>query len=325
MMDMWNRVNRKYNDIKKDWKADCQFSKKYALLRFKDTVSRQIGLNKISDSAFKKREEYLIKYLRDCLSPVLDKYCNQKTEGEYVPKAPIWVCWWTGRENAPLIVQQCIKSIYNNAGVHPVILLSEKNYSQYLNVPDFILDKMKSGKMGLAHFSDYIRISLLEQYGGLWLDATIFCSKPISDKFFCYPFFTLKSPYKESRFVSKYQWVTFCLGAWKNNLFYSFVKEAFEKYWYENDIAIDYLFFDYIILLAKQNCSYISQLMDNVPNSELHRDDLQAAMNEALSAEQFYNVVQDDTGLYKLSWRENYSKTTTKGEMSVYAFFLSMT
>ena len=127
------------------------------------------------------------------------------------------------------------------------------------------------------------------------------------------------------RYVSKYQWVTFCLGAWKNNQFYKFVKEAFEVYWLENDAAIDYLFFDYIILLAKQNCPYIKQLMDNVPNNELHRDDLQAAMNLKLSAEHFYDVIQEDTGLYKLSWREKYSEKTEDGAMSIYAFFLSMT
>lgn len=324
-MGIWNRVNRVFKELKVEWRSDSYFSKRYAIWRVEDMLFRKIGFRRLSDKAFQKRERFMITYLEACIHEVIDKNKNQSCEGEYADNAPVWVCWWTGIESAPPIVQKCINSICKNAGEHPVNIITENNYKRYITVPDYILKKMESGKMGLAHFSDYLRITLLEKYGGLWLDATIFCSKPIPEDYFHFPFFTLKSPYKESRYVSKYQWVTFCLGAWKNNQFYKFVKEAFEVYWLENDVAIDYLFFDYIILLAKQNCPYIKQLMDNVPNNELHRDDLQAAMNLKLPAEHFYDVIQEDTGLYKLSWREKYSEKTEDGAMSIYAFFLSMT
>lgn len=324
-MGIWNRVNRVFKELKVEWRSDSYFSNRYAIWRVEDMLFRKIGFRRLSDKAFQKRESFMITYLEACIHEVINKYKKQSCEGEYADNAPVWVCWWTGTESAPPIVQKCINSICKNAGEHPVNIITENSYKRYITVPDYILKKMESGKMGLAHFSDYLRITLLEQYGGLWLDATIFCSKPIPEDYFHFPFFTLKSPYKESRYVSKYQWVTFCLGAWKNNQFYKFVKEAFEVYWLENDAAIDYLFFDYIILLAKQNCPYIKQLMDNVPNNELHRDDLQAAMNLKLSAEHFYDVIQEDTGLYKLSWREKYSEKTEDGAMSIYAFFLSMT
>ena len=323
-MGLVGKINKKYRYIQSNWEADIRFSKKYAKLRRKDIISSTIGLKNISDQASKQIEQYILNFLADTIHEVINKYKYLEISGDPVPDPPIFVCWWTGLESAPAIVKQCVKSIYKNAGKHPVNFITAKNYSDYISVPDFIIDKMKSGKMGLAHFADYLRVSILEKYGGLWLDATIYCSQLIPDSFFEYPFFTLKSPYTESRYLSKYQWVTFCLGGWRGNQFYSFMKEAFEEYWSKNDYAIDYLFFDYLIYLAKENCPYIRKLMDSVPENTPHRDDLQAAMNAALPAEQFSQVIQEDTEIYKLSWRETYSEKTNDGKQSLYAYFLDM-
>lgn len=323
-MGLVRKIKKKCKTSFVTWKSDARFSKRYANLRLKDTFYSTLHRTKKSNRAFSEREQFLVSFLKETISGVIEKYRDLHQEGIYTPNAKIWICWWTGLETAPPIVQQCIKSIYKNAESHPVILITQDNYRQYITVPEYILKKMKSKTMCLAHFADYLRVSLLEQYGGLWLDATMFCSEPISEDCFTLPFFTLKSPYRESRYASKYQWVTFCLGGWQGNQFYSFIREAFETYWSENDYAIDYLFFDYIILLARENCKYIRQLMDTVPENTPHRDDLQAAMNAALPAEQFGNVIQQDTGLYKLSWRETYSKLTPEGQQSIYGYFLSL-
>ena len=322
-MGLLGKINKKYRYIQSNWEADIRFSKKYAKLRRKDIISSTIGLKNISDQASKQIEQYILNLLADTIHEVINKYKYLEISGDPVPDPPIFVCWWTGLESAPAIVKQCVKSIYKNAGNHPVNFITEKNYSDYISVPDFIIEKMKSGKMGLAHFADYLRVSLLEKYGGLWLDATIYCSQSIPESFFELSFFTLKSPYK-SGYLSKYQWVTFCLGGWQGNQFFSFMKEAFEEYWSKNDYAIDYLFFDYFIYLAKENCPYIKQLMDSVHENTPHRDDLQAAMNAALPAGQFSQVIQEDTEIYKLSWRETYSEKTNVGKQSLYAYFLNM-
>lgn len=322
-MSLYKKIINKHKLIKNTWVSDIRFSKEYAKLRRKDTIFNALRMRRLSDIAFEKREKYLIEYLSDSIEDVIEKYKDRKDSGLFIKNAPIWVCWWTGIETAPPIVKQCVKSIYNNSNNHPVHLITEKNYQNYLMIPEYIFQKMESKQMGLAHFSDYLRVSLLEHYGGLWLDATIFCSETISEQLFDYPFFTLKGPYQESRYVSKYQWVTFCLGGWKGNVFYSFVREAFEAYWLKNELAIDYLFFDYVILLARENCPYIKELMDRVPENTPHRDDLQAAMNACLPAESFSGVIKSDTSLYKLSWRETYLEVTNEGKESVYGYFIN--
>ena len=218
-MSLLGKINKKYRYIQSNWEADIRFSKKYAKLRRKDIISSTIGLKNISDQASKQIEQYILNLLADTIHEVINKYKYLEISGDPVPDPPIFVCWWTGLESAPAIVKQCVKSIYKNAGNHPVNFITEKNYSDYISVPDFIIEKMKSGKMGLAHFADYLRVSLLEKYGGLWLDATIYCSQSIPESFFELSFFTLKSPYKLG-YLSKYQWVTFCLGGWRGNQFY---------------------------------------------------------------------------------------------------------
>lgn len=323
-MSLFGKIKNYYFSLRKDWRTDVTFSRKYAFLRVKDNIYSKLGLKNASEKAFKRREAILVDYLEKQLKSVIAKYRSTDNIGFYSEKAPIWVCWWAGIETAPKIVQQCVKSIFANSNNRDVYLITKDNYNQFVKVPDFFLEKLNSQKIGFAHFADYLRVSLLEKYGGLWLDATIFCSKEIPDNIFEFPLYTLKSKYCENtRYTSKYQWVTFCLGGWRGNIFYSFLKEAFEVYWSQNEYAIDYLFFDYIIDLARKNIPSIKKNMDKIPINTPHRDDLQAAMNAQLPAEDFEKIIKDDTGLYKLSWRESYSEVTTDGKESVYGYFIN--
>lgn len=316
------RIKRRYEMTIHNWKNDCEFSKKLAWFRLIDDLGGRIGFHELSGWAHSKKDEWILNYLQDMLEPIIQKYKNCGDQGIPVENAPIWVCWWDGERNAPLLVRQCINSIRKNAGGHPVCMISKENYSYYLDVPDYILRKMENKKMGLAHFSDYLRVSLLERYGGLWLDATIFCSDKIPQEYFSRQFFTCKSEVKKGCYLSNFQWVTFCLGGWKHQVFFQFMKEAFELYWREENTAIDYLFFDSLIYIAKENVPSIQKALEVVPINNIHRDDLQAAMNKALPAQEFWNVIKEDTCLYKLSWRETYSKVTSDEKQSVYGYFV---
>lgn len=302
--------------------SDCHFSVYYALLRIVDEMGWRLHLTKISDVAHKAKDKWIIRYLRENLQSVIAQFNYNVDEGVYEPNAPIWVCWWTGESTAPELVRQCIKSVKKHAGNHPVYVIDKDTYSQYLLIPANILKKVEIGQMKLAHLSDYIRVSLLAKYGGLWLDATIYCANTIPEEYFEQSIFTCKSELQENRFVSQMRWTTFVLGGWKENVFYLFLKKAFEVYWQKENVAIDYLFFDYLIELARQDIPAVKRYMDEIPINNIRRDDLQAAMGRAAQGEEFEHIVQQDTVLYKLSWRETYRKETVDGKDSVYACFL---
>ena len=321
MANLSVRIANRAKNTFKAFKTDCSFSVSYGLLRILDELGGRVGLKRISSWAHYKKDKWILKYLKKELEPILKKYHDLNESSTYFPSAPIWVCWWTGEETAPLLVKRCISSIRSNANGHPVKLITRDNYSEYLDIPSYILNKVSSGQMCLANFSDYLRFSLLKRYGGLWLDATIFCSGPLQDELFQMPLFTCKSPPKETTYISRYRWTAFCFGGYREGLLFRFMHDAFNLYWQKNEVSIDYLLVDYLIEIAYSEIPAIRMQLDSVPCNNLHRDDLQAAMNAALPASQFSSVLQSDTSLYKLSWREHYAEQTTDGSDSIYKYF----
>ena len=325
MKALFSKITKRIKMTFVKFKTDCNFSVRYAFLRIKDELGGRIGFKKISKKAHDKKDVWISKYLKNNLSNVIQQYKNDTDLGTNDNNSPIWICWWTGEDTAPTIVKQCIKSIKSNSGSRTVKFIDKNSYSKYISVPDYMLKKAECGDMCLAHLCDYIRIALIEKYGGLWLDSTIFCADVVPAEYFNIPFFTCKSEYQpDFHYLSKLRWTTFVLGGWKGNLFYRFLKSMLEEYWKKEKYAIDYLFFDHLIELAYNEIPAIRKLIDDVPINNLHRDDLQAAMNDALPASEFDNILQSDTVLYKLSWRETYALSTFDGTDSVYAYFLKL-
>lgn len=88
----------------------------------------------------------------------------------------VWVCWLQGMEQAPPLVQRCYRSLQENLKDREIILLTEENYRDYVTFPAHIAEKLASGEITRTHFSDLLRLELLINHGGTWIDATVFCS-----------------------------------------------------------------------------------------------------------------------------------------------------
>lgn len=91
----------------------------------------------------------------------------------------IFICWFQGVDNAPDIVKNCIASwkYYNNDW--NIILLDNTNIIHYVNLNNYVNTQDKN--INPTALSDIIRIILLKKYGGLWVDATTFCNKPLNE------------------------------------------------------------------------------------------------------------------------------------------------
>ncbi len=318
------KVKNKIKSTFKEFKADYRFSFYYALLRFFQNFFSTIRMYKLSSVIRNKRYDWMISFLKNNIKKTISFNKNNNNSG--VPseeKQQIWVCWWTGEDSAPQLVKKCIKSIKNNSPKYNVNFIDKDTYTKYITIPEYMLKKINDNKMLIAHLCDYIRVSLLEKYGGIWLDATIYCTEQLPIDYFNMPVFTCKSVPTECGYLSKKRWVTFVLGGWKQNVFYKFLKDAFEEYWEKYDYAIDYLFFDALIEIARQENSTIRSLLDDIPINNLNRDDLQKAFNDNLISSEFNNIIKKDTILYKLSWREQYKLLTDDGKESIYSYFLN--
>lgn len=318
------RVKGRIDRTLSGWKQDSQFSRKLAVYRMIDELAWRLHFRRLSNFFHSKKDQWILEYLETKSQDIIEKYKFKDNCGEEEDNGPIWICWWTGEDTAPVLVKQCIKSIRKSAKLHPVYFIDRNNYSDYLQIPEFILRKVNNGKMCVANFSDYLRFSLLEKYGGLWLDATIFCAKDIPEEYFQIPMFTCKSNPIQGRYISQYRWTSFCLGGWKHSVCYQFLKEMMENYWKTEESSVDYLLVDYLINIAYSNNSTVKRCLDSVPLNNLKRDELQAAMNTRVSGNELNDILDDETILYKLSWREKYSLTAVNGDESIYSYFLNL-
>lgn len=321
-MGIVSKIKKRQADIKKAYKAEKVFSAKFARCNRRGRIAGMLRIKSVAENSRKKKDDFIVNYLEDTYRSVINKYAADTTLGEKCEDSPIWVCWWTGEETAPPLVKQCIKSTRKNAGKHPVCIVTKDNYCNYLDIPDYIMEKVNDGRMCVANFSDYLRFSLLAKYGGLWIDATIFCSRPIPKDYFDKSVFTCKYFSPDSNCISKSRWTTFCTGGWKGNVYFKFMQEAFECYWQKHDTAIDYLLVDYTIYTAYSHIPAFREIIDTLANNNSHRNDLAQAMVSGKPAEMFDLVINDDTVFYKLSWREKYPLTTADGKKSIFAYYL---
>ena len=318
----FTRIRNRLVITVKSFRSDLYFSPYFAMLRLGSELGGRLHLHKLSQAATEKKNRWIDSYLEKQLKSVCNQFENDTQEGHYAPNAPIWVCWWSGEETAPPLVERCIQSIRKNANGHPIHLITESNYAQYLDIPEYILTKVQNGTMCVANFSDYLRFSLLARYGGLWLDATIYCDRELPEDIFKRSLFTCKGRTGPGAFYSDYRWTAFCFGGYQGNVALRFAQALLDAYWKDNSVSIDYLLVDYLVHLAYRKNATARRLLDELPENNLRRDDLQAAMNAALPASRIDQILQPDTVLYKLSWREKYKAKTENGKESVYGAFL---
>lgn len=101
----------------------------------------------------------------------------------------VWQFWETPT-NPPrtgtCLVSSCMKSInqYIWDGFEQKILNLEDS-KHYVLFPDFVYEKLESKATGftITAFSDILRLALLIQYGGIWVDATILALRPLKDTY----------------------------------------------------------------------------------------------------------------------------------------------
>lgn len=192
-----------------------------------------------------------------------DKYPMKKSN-------KVWACWMQGMEQAPDLVQRCYRSLKENLKDKEVVLLTEDNLGQYVKIPDFILDKLHKGIITRTHFSDILRVELLIQNGGTWIDATVFCSGGdipkymMEDEFFIFQ--NLK-PGSDGSAINMSSWF---MTAWSNQKFLLATRELLYAYWKRNNRMIDYFLLHLFMMIVKDYYKEDWKKITPFPNSLPH-------------------------------------------------------
>lgn len=254
--------------------------------------------NKLRFQKNKVINKWLLKNYKD----LIEKYKNLKEDLNKNYSNNIWIFWWQGLETAPEIVKASIESVRHNCPNYKINIITEENINDYYKIPQNILNKLQNKTITLTHLSDIIRMNLLNNYGGFWIDATIYLTKnPFIEKTFK-NYYTIKFDAENDKTsISRGKWCGFFQGG-SNPLYYKFMVEFFNTYWENEPIMIDYFLIDYAIELAYQNFPEVKKSFDSVPYNNLNIHELQSLLNETFDIKNF-NKLKSVNDVHKLSYK----------------------
>ena len=212
----------------------------------------------------------------------------------------VWVCWLQGMENAPELVRRCYRSLQENLGNRDIIVLTEDNYREYVQFPAHIQSKIDSGMITRTHMSDLLRLELLLNYGGTWIDATVFCSGgEIPDYMLesdLFVFQTLKPGADGQPTVISSWFMTACT----HHPILELTRALLYKYWEKHKDLVDYFLIHDFFQLAIE--AYPEQWAKVMPFSSGTPHILLLRLFEPWD-ETIWNAVTEMTPFHKLSYK----------------------
>ena len=230
----------------------------------------------------------------------------------------IWYCWMQGETALPAIPRLCLESIRKHSSGHDVVFIDAANYHEYVSLPAGVTRLYSEGKLKQAHFADIMRVNLLAQQGGLWIDATMLVTSDLPAEIFSMPFFSIKT--KEiGHYVSRCRWAVFCLGGEEGGLVFRKVAELFDKYLSNTDVFVDYFMFDHFIELLYNHNDEVRRIIDGVPENNANVHQLNRLLCYDFDAGRYAELTRD-TYMFKLSWKTYSTKQLTDNPGSYYNY-----
>lgn len=239
----------------------------------------------------------------------------------------IWQYWGQGMttQDLPEVVKLSFQSVNKYKGDYRVIHLDDQNISEYLDLPDFVLEKKGKNNFRLVFFSDLLRVSLLRAYGGIWIDATILLTDEIPKSILSKDFFVFQ---RNPSTKNKQEWYDFdpSYFCWDSthlvNILSSFMvakkdsyimelwSDLLLHYWKTQDSIYHYFFFQ--ILFEELMVNDLYPLRGEIIDDTLPHI-LQKKAHEPYSAEEFSHI-KKLSSIHKLT----YIKKRTPGSFYDY-------
>lgn len=89
----------------------------------------------------------------------------------------LWLYWHQGWDNAPDVVKRCAATWRERNPTWRIHMLDGENVVGRIELPR-VSERLQLTPMVR---SEIIRIHLLEKYGGVWADATLWCARPLDE------------------------------------------------------------------------------------------------------------------------------------------------
>ena len=221
-----------------------------------------------------------------CYEKVHDKYMyvlkdhKPSKREEQVKSNYLWVSWFQGYDNQ-------------------VVLIDQNNFSRYIDIPDWFLEKWKNGVIDNTKLSNLIRLELLIKYGGIWMDSTVFFS---GTKLPEYITDTDLFMYAENGLGDIRMGATWLISAKSNNNILRATRDVYLEYWKKENNLIEYFLITFCIKMAAEKYPEEWKAMPKIP-----------AINQYMLASEVFDTYNETrwlqlknlTSIHKLSFKES--------------------
>ncbi len=266
----------------------------------------------------RRKFELIYSFLDKKYSDFVDRY-KSKPIKTWVNTKKIRVMWRQWENNMPEIVKICYNNLKTYNCGFEVTLLNKENFKDYIDLPEFILQKVANWTISLTHLSDIIRMKLLSVYWWIWVDATMFiCSYVLSE----FSNKNLNTSYpskwnKKNMVFDKWTWFFIW---WNTNRLFSFVYDFFIQYHKDYNKLINYFLIDYAIHLAYNHFGDVKKDIDSctLGNEELYT--LFDIFNEKYDEKKYKEILKN--WFFKLSFKRKLDTKTSDWKMTNYWKFL---
>lgn len=178
--------------------------------------------------------------------------------------------------------------------------------------------------MSITALSDVLRVALLAEHGGFWIDSTVFISNEfpvdfIHNDYYAQRMYGLGTCEHEA---CKGRWSGFLTGGRPNCINFRLLRDAFFTWWETHDSVIDYVIYDYFLLSGYKALPQVKALVEAVPNNNTGVFDMYKVLDKPYSQE-LYEELTKDTNLHKLTYKIDLYKETQDGQETLYAHLLN--
>lgn len=261
-------------------------------------ISIKLGFSNKNISILQIRYRYYLKLKKEYL-PFLNHLIDtlsRKKEGR--TQKVIWLFWYDGFADAPVVVQKCIKSIYKyKRDDYQIILITKDNIRNYASIPEFIYKKLKNNEMSMTHFSDILRFNLLATNGGVWMDSTVLLTKKLPDLLAEHDFFVFSNENRNDLTVNFDSWF---IVAKKGNVLIDLTLKMIYEYWRNEKKLHEYFLVHLFFTMVTEQLPTEWETADKITTLLPH--ELQFQMLNKFNSEK-WNQMVDRIGIHKLTYK----------------------
>ncbi|MCL2843979.1 MAG: capsular polysaccharide synthesis protein [Chitinivibrionia bacterium] len=290
-------------------------------VRYKIVSKISITLKKIRAITSVPKQNRVAKkldnYIADFLDGKIEKFTAVPKKPELVGKKIFWQYWHQGvNENTSKMVVECLNSVKKHCDDYEIILLTDKIVWDYVELPAFVFEKFGKNGFSFAKLANLVRLYLLSAYGGVWLDATIYLTKPIDEKMLNEDFFAFqrsKIPPPDADVFIKadplyFSWKpTFQAGmlnsfmiAKPNNKIVVDLLSILLEYWKKEKKMGHYFFFQILFNRMMENSEWKDLNCEIIGDTDCHRLQMKAL---EIFDQKVFDEIKAKSNIHKLTYR----------------------